>query len=85
MVARNAPAAFQKLITQVFHDFMNGFVKVYIDDHLVFSKGKLSSGPHFETMISRLLESELYASSMKCEFFKKTKLTFLACALSKLV
>ena len=33
----NAPAIFQSMMTQIFHDILDVYVVVYIDDLLIFS------------------------------------------------
>ena len=70
MGACNAPATFQSLMNEIFHDCIDEFLCVYIDDLLVFSKDEESHYCHLETVLNRLKEHELYVSPKKCEFFK---------------
>ena len=36
----NAPAAFMDLMNRVFHEYLDSFVIVFIDDILIYSKTK---------------------------------------------
>lgn len=38
----NAPASFQSLMNRIFHDCIDKFLVVYMDDLLIFTKGKES-------------------------------------------
>lgn len=70
MGACNSPATFQSLMNDIFHDGIDEFLCVYIDDLLVFSKDEESHRRHLEIVLQRLKEHELYVSPKKCEFFK---------------
>ena len=69
MGACNSPATFQSLMNEIFHDCIDEFLVVYIDDLLVFSKDEESHYRHLEIVLKRLKEHELYVSPKKCEFF----------------
>lgn len=71
MGACNSPATFQSLMNDIFHDCIDDFLCVYIDDLLVFSKDEESHMRHLEIVLSRLKEHELYVSPKKCEFFEQ--------------
>nr|GEV65501.1 reverse transcriptase [Tanacetum cinerariifolium] len=45
----NAPAVFMDLMNRVFHEFLDKFVIVFIDDILVFSKSKKEHEDHLRT------------------------------------
>ena len=70
MGLRNAPATFQSLMNRIFHDCIDEFLVVYMDDLLVFSKNEEEDLPHVETVFSRLKEHQLYVSARKCEFLR---------------
>lgn len=53
----------------IFHDFIDDFMVVYIEDMLVFSKDAKSHLRHLETVLPRLKEHEMYVSSMTFPFF----------------
>jgi len=67
----NAPATFQSLMNSIFHDCMDEFIVVYMDDLLIFSKDKESHYKHLEIVMSRLEEHELYVSPKKCSFMQE--------------
>nr|GFC06284.1 reverse transcriptase [Tanacetum cinerariifolium] len=47
----NAPAVFMDLMNRVFHEFLDKFVIVFIDDILVFSKSKEEHKDHLSTVL----------------------------------
>nr|GFC23955.1 retrotransposon protein, putative, Ty3-gypsy subclass [Tanacetum cinerariifolium] len=65
----NAPAVFMDLIKRVFHEFLDKFVIVFIDDILVFSKSKEEHEDHLRTVLQTLRQEKLYAKFSKCEFW----------------
>ncbi|GKF95836.1 RNA-directed DNA polymerase, partial [Tanacetum coccineum] len=67
----NAPAVFMDLMNQVFHEFLDKFVIVFIDDILVFSKSKdeKEHEEHLRTVLQILRQEKLYAKFSKCEFW----------------
>lgn len=66
----NAPATFQTLMNQVFHDCIDVFMVVYMDDLLIFSKTRAEHMQHLETVLSRLEAQELYVAPRKCSFLQ---------------
>jgi len=82
MGACNSPATFQSLMNDIFHDCIDEFLVVYIDDLLVFSKDEESHYRHLETVLKKLKEHELYVSPKKCEFFKE-EMDFLGLLIGK--
>lgn len=67
----NAPATFQRLMNEIFHDFIReGFVVVYLDDVLIFSKNTAEHYEHLRRVFVRLQETGLFAKLAKCEFLK---------------
>ena len=65
----NAPAAFMYLMNQVFEDFLDKFVIVFIDDILVYSKSREEYAQHLRLVLQRLKDKQLYAKFKKCEFW----------------
>ncbi|KAL0195822.1 hypothetical protein M9458_009394, partial [Cirrhinus mrigala] len=49
-------------------DLLNKYVIAYIDDILVYSKSKEEHVNHVRTVLSRLLQNQLYVKAEKCEF-----------------
>nr|GFD38553.1 putative reverse transcriptase domain-containing protein [Tanacetum cinerariifolium] len=65
----NAPAIFIDLMNRGFHEFLDKFVIVFIDDILVFSKSKEEHEDHIRIVIQILRQEKLYAKFSKCEFW----------------
>nr|GFB23281.1 putative reverse transcriptase domain-containing protein [Tanacetum cinerariifolium] len=65
----NAPAVFMNLMNRVFHEFLDKFVIMFIDDILVFSKSKEEHEDHLRTVVQTLRQEKLYAKFSKCEFW----------------
>ena len=64
----NAPAAFMDLMNRVFIPYLDKFVVVFIDDILIYSKGKEGHVDHLRTVLQTLREHQLYGKLKKCEF-----------------
>ncbi|XP_075056507.1 uncharacterized protein LOC142142519 [Mixophyes fleayi] len=77
----NAPAVFQDLINEVLRDFLGGFVVVYLDDILIYSKSLLAHQTHVKQVLQKLRENHLYAKLEKCEF-EVQKVSFLGYVIS---
>ena len=65
----NAPAAFMELMNRVFHDYLDKFIIVFIDDILVYSKTREDHETHLRLALERLQFEKLYAKFSKCEFW----------------
>ena len=78
----NAPAAFMDLMNRVFHEHLNHFVIVFIEDILIFSKSMEEHEEHFRTVFQILRENKLYAKFKKCEFWLD-QVVFLGHVISK--
>nr|GEV88052.1 putative reverse transcriptase domain-containing protein [Tanacetum cinerariifolium] len=65
----NAPAVFMDLMNRVFHEFLDKFVIVFIDDILVFSNSKEENDDHLRTVLQILRQEKLYVKFSKCEFW----------------
>nr|GFC22519.1 RNA-directed DNA polymerase homolog [Tanacetum cinerariifolium] len=65
----NDPAIFMDLMNRVFHEFLDKFVIVFIDDILIFSKSKEEHEDHLRTVLQILRQEKLYAKFSKCEFW----------------
>ncbi|KAD6795956.1 hypothetical protein E3N88_06852 [Mikania micrantha] len=77
----NAPAVFMDLMNRVFHDFLDKFVIVFIDDILVYSKSKEDHEEHLRTVLEILRQKKLYAKFSKCDFWLD-KVAFLGHVIS---
>ncbi|WZZ15423.1 hypothetical protein YC2023_108512 [Brassica napus] len=67
----NAPAAFMRLMNEVFHDYLDKFVIIFIDDILVYSRSKEEHKEHLRLVMERLRNQKLYAKFSKCSFWKR--------------
>ncbi|XP_035845916.1 uncharacterized mitochondrial protein AtMg00860-like [Helianthus annuus] len=57
------------LMNRVFHEYLDRFVIVFIDDILVFSKSRAEHEDHLRTVLGTLHQEKLYAKFSKCEFW----------------
>ena len=64
----DAPAIFMDLMNQVFHEYLDKFVVVFIDDILVYSKNEEEHAEHLRTTLETLRKNKLYAKFSKFEF-----------------
>ncbi|KAL1191712.1 RNA-directed DNA polymerase-like protein [Cardamine amara subsp. amara] len=67
----NAPAAFMKLMNNVFREHLDEFVIVFIDDILVYSKTREDHEHHLRIVMSKLREHKLFAKLSKCSFWQR--------------
>ncbi|KAA0059244.1 pol protein [Cucumis melo var. makuwa] len=68
--------AFRSTYGQVFKDFLDTFVVVFIDDILIYSKTEAEHEEHLHQVLETLRANKLYAKFSKCVFWLK-KVTFL--------
>ena len=64
----NAPTVFQHMMNDIFREYLNHFVVIYLDDILVFSSSMEEHTHHVRLILSKLREHGLYAKREKCEF-----------------
>lgn len=72
----NAPTAFMRLMNEVFHDYLDKFVIIFIDDILDYSRSEEEHWEHLSKVLARLQEQKLFAKFSKCSFWK-TEIGFL--------
>jgi hypothetical protein len=65
----NAPAYFMYLMNNVFMDYLDKFVVVFIDDSLIYSQNEQEHEEHLRKVLQRLRNCQLYAKLSKCEFW----------------
>ena len=58
-----------ELMNRVFHDYLDKFIIVFIDDILVYSKTREDHEMHLRLALERLQFEKLYAKFSKCEFW----------------
>jgi hypothetical protein len=77
----NTPVVFQHLMNDIFREFMDKFVMVYLDDILIFSKNQENHDKHVRLVLATFREHGLYAKLEKCEF-DKSLVAFLGYVIS---
>jgi hypothetical protein len=65
----NAPAYFMNLINNVFMEYLDRFVVVFIDDILIYSKSESDHEEHLRLVLQKLRDNQLYAKYSKYEFW----------------
>jgi hypothetical protein len=65
----NALAYFMYLMNNVFMDYLDKFVVVFIDDILIYSQNEQEHKEHLRKVLQRLQDCQLYAKLCKCEFW----------------
>ncbi|XP_042481940.1 uncharacterized protein LOC122062393 [Macadamia integrifolia] len=65
----NALATFMGLMNRVFHDMLDQYVIIFIDDILIYSKSREDHAVHLRLVLQRLRVKLLYAKFSKCEFW----------------
>jgi hypothetical protein len=65
----NAPAYFMNLMNNVFMEYLDRFVVVFIDDILIYSKNESDHEQHLRLVLQKLRDNQLYAKFSKCEFW----------------
>jgi len=72
----NALATFRTLMNDIFQEWLDDFVVVYIDDILIYNDSLEEHAEHLQKVFQRLKENKLYAKLEKCEF-RVTEVDFL--------
>jgi hypothetical protein len=67
----NAPTTFMCLMNNIFINFLDRFVVVFIDDILIYSKNREEHEEHLKLVLQVLREHQFYAKLSKCDFFQK--------------
>lgn len=78
----NAPAAFMGLMNDIFRDYLDQCVIVFIDDILIYSKSREDHRRHLGIVLDKLREHGLYAKLSKCSFWQR-KIGFLGHVISE--
>ncbi|GBG78075.1 hypothetical protein CBR_g26012 [Chara braunii] len=73
----NAPSTFQHTMNQIFHDCLDKFVIVYLDDILIFSKTvEEEHVAHLDKVLNLLRQHKFKINGEKCEF-GRTRVLYL--------
>ena len=77
----NAPIVFQHMMNDIFHEYLDHFVVMYLDDIPIFSPNMAEHTYQVQLVLAKLWEHDLYAKSEKCEF-DRTSIEFLGYIIS---
>ncbi|GBG73443.1 hypothetical protein CBR_g16159 [Chara braunii] len=72
----NAPGTFQHTMNRIFHDYLDKFVIVYLDDILIFSKTVEEHVAHLDKVLGLLRQHKFKINGEKCEF-GRTRVLYL--------
>ncbi|GBG77963.1 hypothetical protein CBR_g25894 [Chara braunii] len=72
----NAPGTFQHAMNRIFHDYLDKFIVVYLDDILIFSRTVEEHVEHLKTVLGLLRQHQYKVNLEKCEF-GRTKILYL--------
>jgi len=78
----NAPSISTDLMYLVFHEYLDSFVVVFIDDILVYSTNYVEHEEHLKTILNVLREWKMFAKLKKCEFWLE-EVSFLGHVVNK--
>jgi hypothetical protein len=65
----NAPSVFMDTMNRVFHDYLDQFTVVFINDILIYSKMSEEHEEHLRKVLERLRNEKLYVKLEKYEFW----------------
>ena len=68
----NGPVAFQPFMNDIFEDFLDQCVVVYLDDILIYSDNPEQHMRHIQEVLWRLRKHGLYAQAKKCEWYRNS-------------
>jgi hypothetical protein len=77
----NAPAVFQRLMNDIFREYLDVFVVVYLDDILIYSNSMIDHVKHVKIVLQILRDNHLYCEYSKC-VFHTTETEFLGFIIS---
>jgi hypothetical protein len=66
----NSPGVFMILMKEVFHEYLEKFVQVFIDDILIYSRTTEEHDEHSCLVLQCLREPKLYGKLSKCSFYQ---------------
>ena len=67
----NAPTAFQQFINNIFSNFLDVCVMIYLDDILIYLNNMSEHHRHVKEVLKHLCNTGFYAKAEKCKFYSK--------------
>jgi hypothetical protein len=67
----NAPAYFMYLMNEVFMEYLDKFMVVFINDILIYSQDEEEHEKHLHLVLQKHEDHQLYAKLSKCGFWLK--------------
>jgi hypothetical protein len=67
----NAPVVFMYLMNDIFINYLDKFVILFLDDILIYSKSEEEHEHHLRLVLQVLREHQLYAKLNKFYFYQK--------------
>ena len=67
----NAPITFQQFINDIFSNFLDVCVVIYLDDILIYSNNMSKHHQYVKKVLKHLHKAGIYAKVEKCEFHSK--------------
>jgi hypothetical protein len=64
----NAPTFFMYMMNNVFMDYLDKFVVVFVDDIPIYSQNEEDHKEHLRMVLQWLRDHQLYVKLSKCEF-----------------
>jgi hypothetical protein len=61
----NVPAVFMDMVNRAFHDYLDQFTVVFIDNILIYSRTSKEHEDHLQKAFERFLKEKLYAKLEK--------------------
>ena len=72
----NAPGTFTTLMNKIYHEYLDDFMIIYIDDILVYLKTVEEHAEHLKKVFQKLRANKLFAKGDKCNW-SKLRIKFL--------
>src|SRR6266498_2956325 len=72
----NAPATFQRLMNKILRPYISKFVKVYLDNVIIYSRSREEHIKHVQAVLQKIREANLKLKPSKCKWFEQ-ELTFV--------
>ena len=66
-----APSSFQNYINDIFHEHLNTFCSIYVDDIFIYNKTKIKHMKHVQQIFKKLQKPGFQLDIGKCDFFVK--------------